>query len=60
MEIVKNISGEGRLPSEFVQMNNWDNAYTPIEKDNKMMIAFLETYDGHYKDDVCEWIISYV
>ena len=60
MEIVKNISGEGRLPSEFVQMNNWDNTYTPIEKDNKMMIAFLETYDGHYKDDVCEWIISYV
>ena len=60
MEIVKNISGEGRLPSEFVQMNNWDDAYTPIEKDNKMMIAFLETYDGHYKDDVCEWIISYV
>ena len=60
MEIVKNISGEGRLPSEFVQMNNWDNAYTPIEKDNKMMIAFLETYDGRYKDDVCEWIISYV
>lgn len=60
MEVVKNISGEGRLPSEFVQMNNWDNAYTPIEKDNKMMIAFLETYDGHYKDDVCEWIISYV
>lgn len=60
MEIVKNISGEGRLPSEFVQMNNWDNAYTPIEKDNKMMIAFLETYDGHYKDDVCEWVISYV
>lgn len=60
MKIVKNISGEGRLPSEFVQMNNWDNAYTPIEKDNKMMIAFLETYDGHYKDDVCEWVISYV
>lgn len=60
MKIVKNISGEGRLPSEFVQMNNWDNAYTPIEPDNKMMITFLETYDGHYKDDVCEWIISYV
>ena len=60
MEIVKNISGEGRLPSEFVQMNNWDNAYMPIAKDNKMMIAFLETYDGHYKDEVCEWIISYV
>lgn len=35
MEIVKNISGEGRLPSEFVQMNNWDNAYTPIEKITK-------------------------
>lgn len=60
MEIVKNISGEGRLPSEFVQMNNWDNAYMPIAKDNKMMIAFLETYNGHYKDDICEWEISYV
>lgn len=60
MKIVKNISGEGRLPSEFVQMNNWNDAYTLIKEDNKMMIAFLETYDGHYKDDVCEWIISYV
>ena len=57
MKIAKNISGEGRLPSEFVQMNNWDNPYTPIEEDNKMMIEFLNTYDGHYIDDECEWRI---
>ena len=60
MEIVKNISGNGRLPSEFVQMNNWGNLYTPIEEDNKLMIAFLKLYDGHYKDENCEWEISYV
>ena len=60
MKIARNISGNGRLPSEFCQMNNFDNAYTPISEDNKMMVAFLETYEGHYKDDVCEWEISYV
>lgn len=60
MKIVKNVSGEGRLPSEFVQMNNWDNMYTPIEKDNELMIEFLESYNGRYKDSVCEWEISYV
>ena len=60
MKIVKNVSGEGRLPSEFVQMNNWDNMYTPIEKDNELMIEFLESYNGRYKDNVCEWEISYV
>ena len=57
---VVNISGNGRLPSEFCQMNNWDDLYTPIAEDNKMMIAFLETYDGQYKDEDCEWEISYV
>ena len=60
MKIVKNVSGEGRLPSEFVQMNNWDNMYTPIKKDNELMIEFLESYNGKYKDNVCEWEISYV
>ena len=60
MKIVKNISGNGRLPSEFAQMNNFDNVYTPIAEDNKMMIAFLESCGGHYKDEECEWEISYV
>ena len=56
--IVKELTGSGRLPSEFTQMNNWDNPYTPIEADNKMMIAFLETYGGRYKDENCEWVIE--
>lgn len=58
MKIVKNVKGAGRIPAEFALMNNFSNSYEPIEEDNMFMIAFLEMYDGHYKDEDCEWIIE--
>ena len=60
MKIVKNITGAGRLPSEFVQMKNWDNLYEKVNPTDKMLIEFIDCYNGHYKDDVCEWIVEEV
>lgn len=60
MKIVKNITGSGRLPSEFVQMKNWDNPYEEVSPKDKMLIEFIDCYNGHYKDDVCEWIVEEV
>lgn len=60
MKIVKELTGSGRLPSEFVQMNNWDDPYTEIAPTNKMMIEFVSCYNGHYKDADCEWVIEEV
>ena len=60
MKIVKNITGSGRLPSEFVQMKNWDNPYEEVNPTDKMLIEFIDCYNGHYKDDVCEWFVEEV
>lgn len=58
MKIVKELTGSNRLPNEFVLINNLENSNVTIPENSKMMIAFLESYDGHYVDDMCEWVIA--
>lgn len=58
MKIVKNVTGSGRLPSEFVQMNNWNCLYEEVESNNLLLIEFVECFGGHYKDNVCEWKVE--
>ena len=52
------IKGTGRLPNEFVEMFNYANPYEPISPTNKLLIKFLEEYNGHYKSKESEWIIK--
>ena len=60
MKIAKNISGEGRLPSEFVQMNNWDKVseiykleFEKLPYDEKRAIEYAKfLLDNHKIDEV--------
>lgn len=60
MKIVKNISGSGRLPSEFVEVFNLNNPYEKLSPIDKMLIDFIDSYNGHYKSEECEWIVEEV
>jgi hypothetical protein len=60
MKIVKELTGSGRLPGEFAQMNNFSNVYEKVSPTNAMLIEFINCYNGHYKDANCEWIIEEV
>lgn len=60
MKIVKNISGAGRLPSEFIDVFNISNPYEKLSPKDKMLIDFVDGYNGHYKSEECEWIVEEV